>query len=154
MHKTKELLSYITKFNQKVTVTSLMKLSYLIDVVSMKRNKEQVSKFEYKRYSHGPFDPKIYNYIKDLVAKGILIEEPEYNVSGDEYVTYRFNEESDISLDKIEDDKEIINDVLEGLKGYTARTLTDIAYKTKPMKKIGATPGGKEHWNKAIPLNI
>ena len=41
-----------------------------------------------------------------------------------------------------ESDKSIAEKVLEDLKGYGAKILTDIAYKTAPMKKISAEPGG------------
>lgn len=150
--KTRQLLAYITNFNGKVTVTGLMKLSYLIDVVSVQKNGVEISNFKYKRYSHGPFSPQIYNYLKDMVAEGVLIEDSEYTPLGLEYTIYRINEEANKNFSEIENDKEIINDVLENLKGYGVKTLKEISYKTEPMKKLGATIGGKEHFNEEIPL--
>lgn len=152
--KTEQLLTYMVKFNEKATITGLMKLSYLIDIVAVKRNKEQISSFRYRRYTHGPFDGKIYEYITDLVKKGILIEETDYSPLGLEYTTYRFNDEAKYDFSLLDNRKEIIDDVLEGLKGYSVKTLKEIAYKTEPMKKINATMGGMEHFNKIIPLNI
>lgn len=152
LDKTKKLLTYITEFNGKVTVTGLMKLSYLVDLVSLSKKNKKISEFKYRRYTHGPFDPKIYSHLKDLVARNILLEETEYTPLGLEYTVYKVNEKIDKDYTEIKEDKRIIDDVLENLKGYGVKTLKEISYKTEPMKKLGTTMGGKEHFNELIPL--
>jgi len=153
--KTKQLLVYLTKNHKIATVTSLMKLSYLVDLVHIKKGSKQVSDFEYRRYTYGPFDKKIYSYLFDLVEKNVLHEETDYAPPSIEYITYRFNEGiKDFGFNKLNDDeKETIDEVLEKLVGYGAKTLTDIAYKTAPMKALGATPGGNEKLNEVLDLN-
>lgn len=153
LQKNQKLLAYITKKFEKVTVTSLMKLSYLIDLVSIKKTKNKISNFEYRRYNHGPFDSKIYSVITKLIESGVLVEEADYTYLGMEFVQFKFNSDKDYSFDLLSKGETItIDEVSDSLKGYTARTLTDLAYKTKPMKKFGATHGGDEHLNELLDL--
>lgn len=83
----------------------------------------------------------------------IIIPSGDFTPSGDEYVIYNYNDEKDYSFNLIEKDKEQIDAVLENLKGYGAKTLTEVAYKTKPMLKLGATLGGKENIGVELDLN-
>jgi len=138
--KIKQLLAYLIQNHPPLPITSLMKLSYIVDLVSIKKYNKQISNFEYIRYKYGPFNNKIYEYMQNLLENNIISEEPDYTPRGDEYIIYKFNQESDVSFDKLtEDDKEVIDEVLNSLRGYGAKALVDLAYKTKPMKKIGAT---------------
>ncbi|MBI4845047.1 MAG: SocA family protein [Candidatus Omnitrophica bacterium] len=153
--KTKELLAYLIEHHTKASVTVLMKLSYLIDLVSTKRGKGQISDFTYKRYFYGPFDEHIYQALASLVEENLVQGQPAYSPDGQEFITYsRVGEESPLPLQHLDDqDIEIINDVLTQVQGYGAKALTDIAYKTVPMKKLGATQGGYENLNAQLNLN-
>lgn len=154
MEKTKQLLAYIIKNYQSVTITGLMKLAYISDLVSIENGREQISDFEYIRYKHGPFDKKIYEYIQELLSNRNIVEEPHYTPRGDEYVVYKFNDNSDISFDKLKDkDVIVLDEVLKTLCGYGAKALVDVAYNTKPMKKIGATQNNKKGLNKVLDLS-
>jgi len=152
--KNKQFLIYIAKKYITFTITSLMKIAYLIDLISVKRDIGQISNFKYKRYKYGPFDSKIYKYITDLVNDKILKEETEYTHTAEEYIKYRFNEDKEeIKFDKLtEKEIKVINEVLENLKGYGAKTLTEIAYKTDPMIALKATLGGEENLNTSLDL--
>ena len=154
MHKKNEqLLAYIIKNRPGTSVTSLMKLSYLVDLVSIKKGQHQISDFKYRRYYYGPFDNKIYNAIEGLVENNVIEGQPDYSFNGDEYIIYSFTGEENTSFDLITDDEEdIILEVLESIKGYGAKTLMEITYKTKPMIEIGATIGGREHLNEILDL--
>ncbi len=152
--KTKELLIHITKNHPVVTVTSLMKLSYFCDLVSVRKAENKISNFVYKRYKHGPFDSMIYCYLDDLLDEKIFIEEPEYTPYGNEYNILRFNKK-DYSFTKLKKkDIKIIDSILKEFKGYTAKTLTDVAYQTSPMKALGATRNGSENLNAELDLNV
>jgi len=151
--KNQQLLAYIVKNHPKVSVTGLMKLCYLIDLFSVKKGREQVSDFQYVRYYYGPYDKKIGEALEELVKEKIIIPSGDFTPSGDEYVVYNYNEGEDYSFDLIEKDKEQIDAVLENLRGYGAKTLTEVAYKTKPMLKLGATLGGKENIGVRLDLN-
>ncbi len=131
-----------------------MKLAYLADLVSVTKEENQISNFKYKRYKYGPFDSKIYGYLTELANQEILKEEIEYTATAEEYIKYKFNEnKEDIKFDKL-DEKEMntTDEVLESLKGYGVKALTEITYKTKPMLALGATLGGEENLN--VPLDL
>lgn len=152
-NKNKQLLAYLVQNNPNISITSLMKLSYIVDLVSIKKIGKQISNFEYKRYKYGPFDNKIYAYLKDLIEENVIKEDVAFAQTGDEFIIYVFNEEEDFSFDKLStEEKQIIDEVLESLKGYGAKALVELAYKTKPMKKIGAKTGNIKGLNKKLDL--
>lgn len=151
--KTKQLLSYLVQEHSSASVTVLMKLSYLIDLVSVKKEHKQVTDFEYKRYHFGPFDQSIYTLLSELETEGVVKAESQYTPGGEEYVKYAFTQEEELVLDQLTDkDYEIANQVLDQVSGYGAKALTEIAYQTAPMKKLGATLGGSENLNEKLDL--
>ena len=89
--KTLQVLKYIIKNHPNVSVTSLMKLSYLIDLVAIDKDKNKISDFQYIRYNYGPFDKKIYKYLESLVDDNIIREGANISSTGDEFVTYNIN---------------------------------------------------------------
>jgi uncharacterized phage-associated protein len=145
LNKTQQLLAYLVKNHQKASITVLMKLSYLIDLVSIKRTGKAITHYKYIRYYYGPFDNTINGDIQKLMEEKVIEAKSKFVPSGEEYVVYNFNEECDLSLVLDAAELKIIDEVLENVNGYGARALTEIAYKTKPMLKIGATLGGNEH---------
>lgn len=152
--KALQILSYIISKHPNVSVTSLMKLSYLIDLVAIKKGNNKISNFRYIRYNYGPFDKKIYKYLEDLGKENVLKEGANISSTGDEFVTYNIDKRYNISFEKISDkEKEIIDEVLESLEGYGTKALTELTYRTKPMKKIGATLENKKGLNKILDLN-
>ena len=154
MKKTKQLLAYLIKNHSNPTVTSLMKLSYLIDLVNIQKTDKQISNFKYTRYMYGPFDYKIYNYLKDLIKEGVISEDSDYTSRGDEYIIYIFNEDNeDFKFDRItEKQKDAIDEVLDIVNGLGAKALTELAYKTKPMKRINVQIGDTKNLN--VPLDL
>jgi uncharacterized phage-associated protein len=154
--KTKQLLTYIAQKHTNATVTVLMKISYLIDLVSVKRFGKPISEFTYRRYTYGPFDQTIYSLLSELEGEEIIKGKSDYTFANEEYIVYAFNEDKkeEFKFDKLtEDDIKIADEVLEQLKGYGAKTLTEITYKTPPMKKLGVTLGGDEHLNEVLDLS-
>ena len=138
-NKTKQLLAFIIQNHPGVSITSLMKLSYIIDLVSIQKTGNPISNFEYLRYKYGPFDNKIYDYLAELRLNNVVNDDVAYSQTGDEYVIYNFNENNEFKFDKLsEEEKDIALEVIEELKGYGAKALVELAYKTKPMKKLGA----------------
>lgn len=151
--KTLQLLAYIAKHFSPVTITSLLKLSYLIDLSYFTKNQKQISGFEYKRYTYGPFDKRIYEYVDELLRLSILTSKVEYANLASEYFTFEYKEDAEFESDKLKvDELETIDEVLNTLRGCGAKTLTIIAYKTKPMLALGATLGGSE--NIGVKLNM
>lgn len=154
LSKNHQFLVFVIKNSPEASITSLMKLSYLIDLISVKKLKKQISKFTYKRYRFGPFDEKIYNELDSLIKKGIISATTDYTPTGEEFIRFSIKNE-DINFSKLDDkERKIILEVIENLKGYGAKTLTEIAYKTKPMKELGATIDGEENLNKKLNLAL
>jgi uncharacterized phage-associated protein len=151
--KTEQLLAYLIQRHPAVTITSLMKLSYIIDLISVQKTNKQISNFEYRRYKYGPFDQRIYTSLKDLLKKEIVVEDGVCISSGEEIIIFNFNENKlpDFNL-LTQSEKEIIDEVLETLEGFGTKALTELTYKTKPMKKIGAKLGGERGLNKKLDL--
>ena len=152
--KTLQVLSYIIKNHPDVSVTSLMKLSYLIDLVAISKNKNKISDFQYVRYNYGPFDKKIHKHLGYLENNNIIKEGSNISSTGDGIVTYNINKKNNIVFDKIPDEeRKIIDEVIESLEGFGTKALTELTYRTKPMKKIGATIENKKGLNKILNLN-
>ena len=153
-NKTAQILTYITKKCPGASITSLMKFCYFIDLISMKENGQQLTEFEYKGYYYGPFDSRIYSEIEKLVDEEIIITDMEYTAN-EEYIGHYFNEEQDkLEFNLSEKECDLIDRTLEQLRGYGAKAVSEIAYKTKPMLAIGAKLGGREHINRELNLSI
>lgn len=151
--KNQQLLAYLAKNHYKASVTVLMKLAYIIDLYSIKKTGSKLSDFEYIRYYHGPYDKTINSDLQILLDNSILYPKQHYTPTGDEYIVYNFNEEVVFYFNSLsETETKLIDELMENLKGYGAKTLTDITYKTKPMQALGATHGGAENLNE--PLNL
>jgi len=87
------------------------------------------------------------------LKKKAISEDATFSQTGDEYIIYLFNEKKEFAFDKLSNnEKDIINEVLEGLRGYGAKALVELAYKTKPMKKIGAKIGNNKGLNQKLDL--
>ena len=153
--KTHQLLIYIVKnYTTDVSATGLMKLSYIVDLVSIGKGQPQISTFDYIRYNYGPFSKNIYEYVNDLVKTGVLQEESQMGAMGDEFIVYRFNKRFKPSFENLAIvEKQVIDEVLTSLKGYGAKALTELAYRTKPMQKIGAAIGNKKGLNEPLDLH-
>jgi len=151
--KTKQLLSFILRDGPR-DVTSLLKLSYLIDLAAVRNLGNKISEFKYIRWNFGPFDRTIYKNLDELHADLIISTESQYNGSGSETVLYSLVNPESINCDLLSDnEKNLIEEMLSKLRGYGAKMLTDIAYQTKPMTSIGATLGGTEHLSEVLNLN-
>jgi uncharacterized phage-associated protein len=131
-----------------------MKLSYIVDLVSISKGRKQISGFTYRRYKYGPFDDKIYQYLTELRIDKVIHEDVSYTPMGDGFIIYNFNEAQDYSFDRLsKEDRITIDEVLETVKGYGAKSLVELSYNTKPMKKIGAKIGNDKGLNQILNLS-
>lgn len=153
--KSKLLLRYILKDAADKGVTSLMKLSYLIDLVAVRELGHQLSSFKYIRFNYGPFDARIYKDLEDLQKNEFISSYTDYATQGygEQVVFYKSNEESIVDDEFTNEEKIIIQKVLNEFKAYGAKPLTEIAYKTDPMRKFNATLGGNEHLGELLELS-
>jgi len=154
-NKTEQFITYIASKHISPSLTSLMKLSYLVDLVSFKSMGKQISDFEYVRYHYGPYDSKINTCVDSLLKEGILQVREVFTQTAEGYSVYSVNPNAENTFDALsESEMQTIDSVLEGVKGYGAKTLTEMAYKTNPMKKLGATLGGNESLGMKLDLSL
>jgi len=143
--KNKKLIYRIIRKHESASVTSLMKLAYLIDLVSVKRTGEKISEFDYFRYTYGPFNPAIYGVLEELSSEGKVSSQSVFSGVG-EYIVYTaVDTDSEEFVEGLApDEQSLVDEVVLSLQGYGAKALTEIAYKTEPMCALGATLGGAE----------
>ena len=128
--RTFELFAYIGKaLNWKWDIMQFMKLPYFIDLNATNSLGFQISNLSYVRYGYGPFDKKIYSY-------RALFEDKKYNVE----------------FSYIKDFMNVIDSTLKSLPITDGEKLKKASYKTEPMKRLGATLGGREGWHKQLVL--
>ena len=143
-NKNEQLLAYLVSKHTNCTITSLMKLSYLVDLFNIKESGKKISSYEYIRFHYGPFCKIISQDIDKLIEEGVIEPKMEYDPAfGNEYIVYNLKEDmgtSELTKNEIEN----INVLLDKFRGYGAKALTLVAYKTDPMKDLGATLGGNE----------
>lgn len=145
-NKTGDLLRYLIKRHPNPTVTVLMKLCYLVDLVALKNSDNKVSDFRYIRYKFGPFDKSIYTYLESLAENHSVSQEQGFaNETANDFIVYIPGQSAKDEYPLLSAvDVSAADKVLDEVSGYGAKALTDIAYKTKPMLAIGATRGGDE----------
>ena len=153
--KTRKLIEYIVQSNDSLTVTSIIKLCYLIDLACFREFKSQVTDFKYIRWNYGPFDRTVYSVLEELEKGGTIESETVYNGQS-EYVVFKSRAEvrgHDLDTSFTVKEKSVINGVLSDLQGYGSKLLTEIAYKTGPMQALGATRGGPEGMGEQLDLS-
>lgn len=155
MIKTRELLLKVIEKHCNASVTVLMKACYLVDLVSTQRTGNQVTDLEYIRYTYGPFSQRVYGLVMDLIASGYIESRFTYLGGTNESEVYSIKDgmsPKDSAL--TEEENLIIDEVLASISGLGAKVLTDIAYKTAPMRILGATLGGNENIGKVLDLRV
>lgn len=155
--KTKAVLAYIAMRHPNASLTSLMKLCYLVDLKALQADNSQITDFTYCRYLYGPFDSDIYGYLDFLAQEQHVLEgQPVYSDAGEEYVVYKYNSEQErVDFDTIpEAERKKIDQVVLVLRGYGAKALTEIAYDTAPMRALGAQIGNREGLNQPLNLSV
>ena len=147
--KTQDFILYLVDNMAIPTKTSIIKMCYLCDLANTNKNGQQITNFEYIRYYYGPYDKRIEDCLSKLVEDKQLLYNVEYSSTGGEFLKYSIPQDKKSSMDvsdKISEEESSITDsIIEAIGNFSPKLLTDVAYKTKPMKKLGATLGGNEN---------
>ena len=153
--KTLQLITYLVAKHSNASVTAIMKLCYLIDLIHHNKYKKQISDFTYIRYHYGPFNNRVYSYLESLVNSGKSVESLAYSGFGDEYILYKpSDKDKDVMPTKVSaEEMETVVGVIDQVGAYGPAVLTKIAYGTKPLKSIGATLGGSEGIGRELDLS-
>ena len=153
MTKKEQIIHYIVSSRPKSGITEVMKLAYLFEVAYYRVTGKQYTKFGFIRYTYGPFDNEVYNIISKLGAQGFIITDeiilPSDNVKavflpGENELEYTFDDRTKLILDR----------VIQETKDLKTKELTELSYQTEPMKELGATMGGMEHFNEVLDISM
>jgi len=90
--RTGEILAYILKIHKHASAYFLVKLLYLLDYFHGQEFGYALTDLDYRQYSFGPFDERIFRILQALVAENLIRSHVNYAASGREYVTYAFND--------------------------------------------------------------
>lgn len=140
----KVIIYIISKLPNDVTRTKLVKLLYLIDLISLKRNKTSITNLIYVSYHYGPYSPKIKEAL-DILNNFEIQEDLNTSVDGNIFYLYSLGTNSRLkdAPEKLlkSEEKAIVDDVLENYGHKSLKSLLDVVYETKAYKN---TPLGKD----------
>ena len=149
--QTKSLIKYLVFSMNLPTITSITKMLYLIDLASVASTGKQTTDFEFIRYYYGPYDKDIRIIIDNMTAKKELDADVRYLSNGEPFLVYKMPGGT-ASFTYEGANEQIVRDLVDSLGNLSPKSLTELAYKTKPMTRLGATLGGNEHLNEQLVL--
>ena len=118
--------------------TEIIKLLYLLDLESLKKNGKTLTGTTYRYHYFGPFSKDILDAIERLVEEDILEDIPEIDHE-EGYVkhNYRVLKRKRISLN--EEERRTVTGILKKYGNLPLRELLSVVYNTEPMleKKKG-----------------
>lgn len=130
-------LYILTKYGKEAGTIELNKLFYLVDVASYRLLGETISETKYIRAEKGPYSHAISQELCLLEGKQIKREtKPSKGFSSFPKVAWVVTQEITIESDLAPVEQELINQVLDKVKGLTPRDLEKLSYKTEPMLHI------------------
>ncbi|GBC85210.1 hypothetical protein HRbin11_01656 [bacterium HR11] len=127
--------------HQRVGRTRLMKILYLADWLATQRLGRSLTGVKYYFYFYGPYSDRIMNAIESLIQRGIMEDSPDLTQFGVAH-DYRLTEkahELNIEGQLSNDERELLDRVLEKFGRLSLPQLLDVVYATAPMKR--AVPG-------------
>lgn len=149
--QTESLIKYLVFSMNLPTITSITKMLYLIDLASVASTGKQTTDFKFIRYYYGPYDKNIRIIIDDMTAKKELDADVRYLSNGEPFLVYKMpNGTTSFAYEGA--NEQIVRDLVDSLGNLSPKSLTELAYKTKPMTRLGATLGGNEHLNEPLVL--
>lgn len=126
--KTLEMYNYvISKIKKPFDIMQFMKIPYFIDLQYKEQSWKLLTNFQYMRWNFWPFDKKVYDYQKLFSLN---------NEKGIANIVY---------IHLTDEDKQVIDQVLEKIPYTNGDRLKKLSYDTPPMQSIWATLWGSEH---------
>lgn len=138
MNKIQNVGVYIlSQYSKETGTIELVKLFYLIDVAYYRLFGKTLSGTQYIRAEKGPYSREITNELCKLDNKGIKRElKPSRGFSSFPKVAWSIADGFDITPVLRQDEKELIKQVLNKVKGLDPQELEKLSYKTEPMQDI------------------
>lgn len=129
------LVYYFIKRNPNLNRTELVKLSYLTDYNFYKYFNKDITGTIYKYHNHGPFSKTVYDCIDKLKEDNTIKENKNISFSNQrKYFSYEIKEEFNMGKYLNKQELEILDFVVLEYGNLGYEKLTDISYKTEPMK--------------------
>jgi len=139
------LLFIENKPKNEVTITEIMKLTYLFEYFYYQTYGESYTEIDFIRYHYGPYSPVVNKKIDDLTEKSYL----DFGVSITPYGNqrYHYSKKQNKTFDlEIEDNVIYIVDYITQKSNLLSfEKLLDWAYSTPPMEKIIELESGDEN---------
>lgn len=153
--KTLATICYLISEREGATVTELMKLCYLADLISIAANKKKrFTDFEYVRWFYGPFDKNIYVSLGELSKRNQICTDLEHTAAGSEVTKYKFCGDKKYFSDLSDEDRNTLDILLGEVSEFGPTGLTKIAYSTFPLKKMGVKIGDNKKIGEKIDLRL
>ncbi|MFC1917515.1 Panacea domain-containing protein [Chloroflexota bacterium] len=130
-------LYILSKYGKEAGTIELNKLFYLVDVASYRLFGKSISNTKYIRAEKGPYSRAISEQLFLLDGKQIKrTKKPSKGYSSFPKIAWTAIEETQTEpeLDSVE--KELINQVLQKIKGLAPKDLEKLSYQTEPMLDI------------------
>ncbi len=150
--RTKSIIKYLVFSMNLPTVTSITKMLYLIDLASVSSTGNKTTSLRFVRYYYGPYDKNIKKMLDEMTSANEIEADVKYLSNGEPFIAYR-SPSSNIDCTYEGENAQIVSDLVNSLGNLSPKSLTEIAYKTKPMTRLGATLGGNEHLNEVLNLS-
>jgi len=130
-------LYILTKYGKEAGTIELNKLFYLVDVASYRLFGKTISGTKYIRAEMGPYSRAISQELCLLEGKQIRMEtKPSRGFSSFPKVAWSVIQEITMESDLALEEQELINQILDKVKGLSPRDLEKLSYKTEPMLHI------------------
>jgi uncharacterized phage-associated protein len=130
-------LHILSKYGKEAGTIELNKLFYLADVASYRLFGKTVSGTKYIRAEMGPYSRAISQELCLLEGKQIKREtKPSKGFSSFPKVAWSVTQETKIEPELAPEENEIINQVLDKVRGLAPRDLEKLSYQTEPMTDI------------------
>ena len=150
--RTKSIIKYLVFSMNLPTITSITKMLYLIDLASVSSTGNKTTNLKFIRYYYGPYDKDIKTMLDSLTASNDIEADVRYLSNGEPFIAYK-SPSSATECDYDGENSQIVQDLVNSLGNLSPKTLTELAYRTKPMTKLGATLGGNERLNEVLDLS-
>lgn len=137
IEKISQIIAYIISLmgGKAHSKTQIVKLLYLIDVVSFRRNGKPVTGINFKSYYYGPYSSDIEDALDSLSNQGYITGEKKITGEGRPYFVYTLNNLPNFNQIK-QNEKNIIEECVKPLLKLSLSQLLDMAYKTKEFEAV------------------
>lgn len=127
----------LSQYGKEAGTIELNKLFYLADVAAYRLLGKTISGTKYVRAEHGPYSRSISQQLCLLEGTQIKREvKPSKGFSSYPKIAWSAIGEEKATSDLLEEEKEIIRQVLDKVKGLAPRDLEKLSYKTEPMLDV------------------